>query len=239
LAARRSNRKKITKYCSMERFAPRFRRAHNPNYELRRNLQMSAMPNPTDSEFSKDSSPVKKQLVEKLAIDPVDMNPFQTERQGLGKRGPFAITRFLITFGIGVAATLAWQSYGDAVREMIVSSYPQVGWLAPQAASVAQSTADVIGSAEAAVPSSDRRQLDVTSLHFDVLRQGFDRVAASQDQMRRIVDRIVAGQEQMASEISKIQAIRQYMLSKNPEPSLPQASALVATPRPLRAGTAR
>ena len=28
-------------------------------------------------------------------------------------------TGFLITFCIGVAATLGWQSYGDAAREMI------------------------------------------------------------------------------------------------------------------------
>src|SRR5207245_2437913 len=38
-------------------------------------------------------------------------------------------SRFLITFCIGVAATLAWQSYGDAARETISSAYPQLGWL--------------------------------------------------------------------------------------------------------------
>jgi hypothetical protein len=39
----------------------------------------------------------------------------------------------------GVFATLAWQSYGDAAREMIASSYPQLGWLAPPAAPDASS----------------------------------------------------------------------------------------------------
>jgi hypothetical protein len=38
---------------------------------------------------------------------------------------------------MGVTATLAWQSYGDAIREMIASSYPQIGWLAPQTAAAA------------------------------------------------------------------------------------------------------
>ena len=42
--------------------------------------------------------------------------------------------RFLIAFCVGVTATLAWQSYGDTAREMIASSYPQLDWLAPQAA---------------------------------------------------------------------------------------------------------
>src|SRR5215472_16376673 len=42
--------------------------------------------------------------------------------------------RFLIIFVLGVAATFAWQSYGEAAREMIASSFPQFGWLAPQTA---------------------------------------------------------------------------------------------------------
>jgi len=37
-------------------------------------------------------------------------------------------SRFLITFCIGGASTLAWQSYGDAARAMIANSYPQLGW---------------------------------------------------------------------------------------------------------------
>ena len=56
-------------------------------------------------------------------------------------------TGFLITFCIGVAATLTWQSYGDAAREMIANSSPELSWLAPRAASFAQ-TASAIPSLE-------------------------------------------------------------------------------------------
>jgi len=56
-------------------------------------------------------------------------------------------TRVLITFCVGIAATLAWQSYGDAARQIIASSYPQFGWLAPQAAQIAHSTPDMIALA--------------------------------------------------------------------------------------------
>src|SRR6266850_1198118 len=56
-------------------------------------------------------------------------------------------SRFLITFCIGVAATLAWQSYGDAARQIIASSYPQLGWLALQPAPTAQNAPDVIALA--------------------------------------------------------------------------------------------
>jgi len=37
------------------------------------------------------------------------------------KRASRAVVRFLITIGIGVAGTLAWQSYGDVAREMIAN----------------------------------------------------------------------------------------------------------------------
>src|SRR6266566_3898978 len=45
-----------------------------------------------------------------------------SKRPSPGKRASRALARFLITFCIGVAAILAWQSYGDAAREMIASS---------------------------------------------------------------------------------------------------------------------
>jgi hypothetical protein len=60
------------------------------------------------------------------------------KRPSLGKRASHALARFVITVCIGVAATVAWQSYGGTAREVIASSSPQLGWLAPQAAPIAQ-----------------------------------------------------------------------------------------------------
>jgi cell division septation protein DedD len=45
-----------------------------------------------------------------------------------------SFVRFLVAFCVGVAATLAWQSYGGAARKMIASWSPQLRWSAPQAA---------------------------------------------------------------------------------------------------------
>src|SRR5262245_60189244 len=61
---------------------------------------------------------------------------FPTIRPSRRKRPLRALARFLITLCIGVGGTLAWQSYGDAAREMIAKSSPQLSWLAPQAAAV-------------------------------------------------------------------------------------------------------
>jgi hypothetical protein len=42
----------------------------------------------------------------------------------LDKLAPLAFARYLITFFIGVAATLAWQSYRDATREEMIAAAP-------------------------------------------------------------------------------------------------------------------
>jgi hypothetical protein len=42
----------------------------------------------------------------------------------LGKLAPLVFARYLITFFIGVAATLAWQSYRDATREEMIAATP-------------------------------------------------------------------------------------------------------------------
>jgi len=77
------------------------------------------------------------------ATEPSDDAPLQptdldwvanAPSSSLGKQASFALARFLIAFCIGVAATLAWQSYGGAARKMIARSSPQLGRSAPQAA---------------------------------------------------------------------------------------------------------
>jgi cell division septation protein DedD len=55
-------------------------------------------------------------------------------RSARGRHAWFSLACFLTAFCIGVAATLAWQSYGDGVRKMIASSSPQLDSLARQAA---------------------------------------------------------------------------------------------------------
>jgi hypothetical protein len=218
---------------------------------------MSAMPSPTQSEFFVDSLP-SKPSVEGPTVRAADLknDHFPNGRRSLGKRAMLALGRFLITFCIGVAAALAWQSYGDAAREMIVSSYPQLGWLAPQPAPVAQNDADMTALAAAATPSRDQQQLNAMSLNLDAVRQTVDRIAASiaatqeettrnvdriatsiatsQEQVTRSVDQLAAGQEQMTREMTKLQALEQYILYKNSEPPAPKP-----VPRPSQARTAR
>src|SRR5712671_1361023 len=190
---------------------------------------MSAMPSPAQSEFSEGSLPVRPS-VEAPAIRAADLKSDRSSsrRRSLGKQAPLAVARFLITFCFGVAAALAWQSYGDAAREMIANSAPQLGWLAPEAAPVARDAPDTVAPAASAVPSPDQQQVNAVSLDLDSVRQSVDRIAAGQEQITRTIDQLAAGQEQMAREISKMQAIGQYMLYKNSEPPPPRPAAAPA-----------
>jgi hypothetical protein len=157
---------------------------------------MTAVQSPLQTESSKDSLPVKP--VEVLTTGPYDLknDRFSRERPSLGKRVPLALARFLITLCFGVAATLAWQSYGDRAREMIANSSPELGWLAPQPAPAMQHTPDVTApTALAASPSDqqqlnspDQQQLNAISLNLDAVRQSLDRIGTSQEQITRTVD---------------------------------------------------
>jgi len=195
------------------------------------------MLSPTQSEISRATLPVKK-LVEVVTFDPANLKigQPQSERPRLGKRVLLALP---ITLCIGVAATLAWQSRGDAAKKAIASAFPQLGWLAPQAAPVTQNTPDIFVPAASAAPSPDQQQLTAMPLDLDAVRQSVDQIAAGQAQMTRSVERIAVGQEQMARtvgqlaagqeqltrEITKLQAIEQYILYKNSEPPAPKPVA--------------
>jgi hypothetical protein len=134
---------------------------------------------------------------------------------------------FLITFCSGIAAILAWQSYGDAAKQIIAGSYPQLGWLAPRAAPIAYSAHDTIGLVAQAAASPDEQRLNAISLDLDAMRQNVDRIAVTQEQVARSVDQLTTGQEQMTREISK------------PPPRSASASARKPVARSLPAPTVR
>ena len=126
---------------------------------------------------------------------------FPNGQPSLRKRASNALYCSLIAFYTGVAATLAWWSYGDATRQMIANSSPQLGWLAPPRAATVQEAPAPIAPAGSASPRPDRRQLDAMLDDLHAMRLSLDRIAAGQELITRSIDeiatRIAAGQEQM------------------------------------------
>ena len=192
---------------------------------------MTPMPSPAaQPEFPEGSLPLRPPA-EASALHPSDLKDdrFPSGRRSLAKRAWLAFVRFLVTFGIGVGATLVWQSYGDAAREMIANSAPQLAWLGPQSPPVAENAADPIAPASSAAVAPDP-QLNAVALDLEAVRQSVERIATSQEQLTRTVDQLAAGQEQMTRDIAKLHAIEQYILYKSSE--APPRPAPAAAPRP-------
>jgi hypothetical protein len=127
--------------------------------------------------------------------------------------------RFLITFCVGVFATLAWQSYGDAARERIANSYPQLGWLAPEAAVAQTAPATIVPP----ITSPDQQEFKAMSSDLAALRQRVDQIAAGQDRIARDIT-------------VKLQAAEQDILDKlsAPPPQQAAAPARKSVPPPLQ-----
>lgn len=209
------------------------------------------------SEFFGGSLPVKKPLVEALAIDPADLKNdwSQSPWRGLGRRVSLALSRLLMTFCVGIGVTFAWLSYGDAAWEAISSSVPRLGWLGWRAAPLRQR--DMIAPA----PSSPGQQhLNAVSLNLDAAWQRVHQIAVNQEQMANSVERLTAGQEQMAHsveqlnakqeqmahnvdqltagqaqltrEMTKLRSVEQYILHKSSEAALQRATPKRSTQSP-------
>ena len=174
----------------------------------------------TRSEFSAGRRATKPSVDPTLQPADLKNEAFPSRRPSLAKRASRAVVRFLIAFCVGVAATLVWQSYGDAAREMIASSSPRLVWLAPQTAPAAPPAP--------AAPSPDQEELKAISFGLAAVKQSVDQLAANHEQTMRSVDQLAAGQEQitrtvnqltvgqeqMTRDITKLQAAEQNILHK-------------------------
>jgi hypothetical protein len=177
---------------------------------------MSTMPSHTQPEFSAPSFLVKPS-VEAFSIPPTELKNDRPHngRRSFRKGTSLAFAYYMIVFSVGVAATLAWQIYGDAARRLIAT----------------------------AAATSDQRQLNAVLFDLDAVRRSIDglatgigtSIAASQEQTTRSIDRLAASLEQMTHEIAKLQAVEQYVLHKSSEPPPHPALAPTPVPRPSQA----
>jgi hypothetical protein len=156
---------------------------------------MSARPRPMQSECL-DEDPVSlKASAEAPAIRLADLknDQFPSWRPSLGdldplgrlgRLDPLAFARYLITFSIGVAVALAWQSYGNATRDT---------------ASLKAISLD----RDAVRQSLDRIANGVATSQEQMTRR-----------IERGIDRLAAGQEQTTRDINDLQTVEQYVLDR-------------------------
>ncbi len=166
----------------------------------------------------------------------------QTKRRPLRR-----FASYLVAICIGVAGTLAWQSYGATTkqiiatwapelgwspesRQMIVSWVQQVGWTKPLAgpeiSAVRRSAPESPQAAAVAQTAPETlapKAPVVPSLDPEQLHQMALDLAA----LRQVVEQLAASQDQMARVITTLQAADQEILEKipTPPPQPPAASA--------------
>ena len=151
------------------------------------------------------------------SLDPI------TKRPSLARRLRRGSARFLTIFCLGVGTTLAWQSYGDVARGTIANSSPQLGWLAPQAAPVAQTAPVAQAAPEAPAPAAAALpDLQPLALGLASVRQSVDQLAAQ----------LTDGQRQMGGDIAKLQADGQKILHKLSAPAPRPAADPAHKPAP-------
>jgi hypothetical protein len=127
-----------------------------------------------------------------------------SDRPSIGRRIFRTLTRFFIAVLIGVGATLAWQSHGDAAREMLLTRAPTLASLLP------------ISTTKSPVATSPDpvQQLEPLASNLYVVRRSIEQLAAKQEHMAQNIAALQAVEEE----------IRQKMLSAPPPPAQPAAS---------------
>jgi hypothetical protein len=151
----------------------------------------------------------RKAVYDRLrAIDNQTKRTLESQAKRRGSRG---FARYLVAICIGVAATLAWQSYSEAAKQIIATRAPELGWspeakqmiaswvqqlgwtkplaVESKAAPVTQTAPEKVAPKAPAAPSLDPEQVHQIALDVAALRQTVELLTAVQNQMARAVAR--------------------------------------------------
>jgi hypothetical protein len=177
----------------------------------------------------------------------------EREMKKLGSRGGSA--GYLVAICIGVAATLAWQSYGEVPRQLIAAKAPELGWSAetkqmiaswvqqfgstkppasPQSTAVQPSLPAQVATGEQTVPAalvpkaSAAPSIDPEQVH---------QIAVDLAALGRTLDQLAASQDQMAHQIETLQTSNQEILASDREilekiPAPPPPPTAASTHKP-------
>jgi len=154
-----------------------------------------------------------------------------TDRPSGSRPASGRFVRYLLALCIGVVATLAWQSYGEAIKTVIATSAPELGWSpeskqmiagwirqrgwaqrpptaeirsagqTSQAASVAQSAPDAVAPKPVSDPAVNMDQVQHMARDLSALRQTVEQLAAGQDQMAREIEKLQAADLELLNRI--------------------------------------
>ena len=166
---------------------------------------------------------------------------------GRSSRG---FTRYLVAVLIGVAATLAWQSYGDVAKQIVATSAPGLGsspeakqmiaswiellgWTKPPAGS--QKQALPVAQTASTAPSIDPAQAQQIARDLATLRQTVEQLAAGLDQVTREIGKLEAADVEILAKITPAPPPPRPIAApaRKPTPAAPPSSPAVTPPTSL------
>jgi hypothetical protein len=164
----------------------------------------------------------------------------QTKRRALR-----ALVRYSVVMCIAVAGTLAWQSYGEATKQIIATKAPELGWSPEAKQTIASWVQDLGWTKPLQGPDTSPVQLPVAGTPQVIsVAQTAPEAAAPKapaapsvdpEQMQQItrsltaleqsVEQLAAAQDQMARQITSLQTANLEILNRIPSPPpLPPAA---------------
>jgi hypothetical protein len=169
----------------------------------------------------------------------------QTKRRGVG-----SFTGYLLAACVGVGGFLAWQSYGEAAKQIIATKAPELGW-SPNAKQMIAGWVQELGWSKppAITESTDRPSVAQTPQPAPVVQtasavpsapvapsidpEQVHQIASDVAALRQTVEQLAAGQGRMAHVVDSLQGAVAEILVKTPEPPPPPpVAAAVPAPKP-------
>jgi hypothetical protein len=162
--------------------------------------------------------------------DPITKDP---PVPGQPSRG---LARYVLAISIGVTATLAWQAYGQATKQMTATWAPALGW-SPEAKQLIASWVEQVGWTKlpagagntAVRPTESAQAAAVAQTAADKVAKGsidpqqVQQIALDVAALRQTVEQVAASQREMAAEIHNLLVTDMDMFLKIP--ALPPATA--------------
>ena len=146
-----------------------------------------------------------------------------SDRPSVGRRIFRTVARFFIAVLIGVGGTLAWQSYGDAAREVVIVRAPTLAWLL----SISTTKPPVV----ATTSPGPVQQLEPLAFNLDIVRRSVEQLAAKQEQMAQNIAALQAVEEDITQKMSSTPPSPAPQAAAIPQPKPPQPRAQPAAVR--------
>ena len=133
------------------------------------------------------------------------------------KRGSRRFGRYLVAILIGVAATLAWQSYGESAKQII-------GWTKPPASPEKQALP--VAQAAPTAPSIDPEKVQQMTRDLATLRQTVEQLATGQEQVTQKIGKLEVADMEILAKITPAPPPRRPIAAqaRKPTPTAPPTS---------------